>query len=113
MLDVFADISIHVPREGHDTINALRIRRSREFQSTCPARGTTADKSALTAQLEISIHVPREGHDCGKHGIFLPLSISIHVPREGHDIILSKVRPTSHVFQSTCPARGTTMIIGQ
>ncbi len=36
------EISIHVPREGHDV---------------------TAERDAAIEDLEISIHVPREGHD--------------------------------------------------
>ena len=38
-----ADISIHVPREGHD-FNIIQFYSNFfKFQSTCPARGTTAD----------------------------------------------------------------------
>ena len=33
------------------------------FQSTCPARGTTARLLLLAERRHISIHVPREGHD--------------------------------------------------
>ena len=39
-----ADISIHVPREGHDTA-LYKVAASTDF---------------------ISIHVPREGHDLGE-----------------------------------------------
>ena len=34
-------ISIHVPREGHDARGIYYTRYIQEFQSTCPARGTT------------------------------------------------------------------------
>ena len=34
--------------------------------------------------------------------------ISIHVPREGHDYLISKPAALRKIFQSTCPARGTT-----
>ena len=34
-----------------------------EFQSTCPARGTTLWMTIIAAMGGISIHVPREGHD--------------------------------------------------
>ena len=57
------NISIHVPREGDDTVTNLKNK-----------------------MVNISIHVPREGDD-----LALPLSdqpetgISIHVPREGDD----------------------------
>ena len=35
-------ISIHVPREGHDELDVLLALVGLRFQSTCPARGTTA-----------------------------------------------------------------------
>ena len=35
------NISIHVPREGHDTKILNVVTRITAFQSTCPARGTT------------------------------------------------------------------------
>ena len=59
MLD---DISIHVPREGHDRIAA-----------------------ATEKATAISIHVPREGHDYPWTQLTDSEIISIHVPREGHD----------------------------
>ena len=101
-------ISIHVPREGHDHPVSPSAQPISAFQSTCPARGTTAgtrvclpsfpdfnpraprgarpsfDTSLITL-LAISIHVPREGHDAGCHGSCGAYKISIHVPREGHD----------------------------
>ena len=56
------------------------------FQSTCPARGTTANANNYDSAVLISIHVPREGHDPFPVKKFKPLvCISIHVPREGHD----------------------------
>ena len=88
--DVFADdsnylISIHVPREGHDSFlevcdmarfyfnprapRGARHRRryqvdeTSKFQSTCPARGTTEGSPSIQRRASISIHVPREGHD--------------------------------------------------
>ena len=39
------------------------------FQSTCPARGTTAKPRPVRGAKNISIHVPREGHD-SKHAQF-------------------------------------------
>ncbi len=35
------EISIHVPREGHDTEDDVWAYLGEQFQSTCPARGTT------------------------------------------------------------------------
>ena len=57
-----ADISIHVPREGHD------------YHSY-----------TLHGHARISIHVPREGHDDNIRLGIEQTEISIHVPREGHD----------------------------
>ena len=54
--------------------------------------------------------MPREGHDaallfCNQ----LDVGISIHVPREGHDNIGADPDGVFYIFQSTCPARGTTI----
>ena len=35
--------------------------------------------------------------------------ISIHVPREGHDLCVLRFSSSAFLFQSTCPARGTTV----
>ena len=104
-------ISIHVPREGHDHGFTLPLEdftnfnpraprgarqqdktcksRPQQFQSTCPARGTTFFSSFIK---------------------FLHDGISIHVPREGHDPSKEPISFISLSFQSTCPARGTTLI---
>ena len=101
-------ISIHVPREGHDFNRRRRVARvfyfnpraprgarprapvislrMLGFQSTCPARGTTRCRVRITSGKNISIHVPREGHDRQLVNVFRnQKQISIHVPREGHD----------------------------
>ena len=57
----------------------------------------------------ISIHVPREGHDVGRILSAVSQGISIHVPREGHDTSTNGARSKKQRFQSTCPARGTTL----
>ena len=58
----------------------------------------------------ISIHVPREGHDMMRERKALPKKgISIHVPREGHDKYMLLLLIALLIFQSTCPARGTTL----
>ena len=82
-----SDISIHVPREGHDSgLNT---------------------KFGITS---ISIHVPREGHDQGPTGpTGAAGAISIHVPREGHDPYDLAAIAAWHLFLSTCPVRGTTV----
>ena len=58
-----SDISIHVPREGHDHPLTRVVYPVAAFQSTCPARGTTWFPCRLSRCSSISIHVPREGHD--------------------------------------------------
>ena len=114
------------------TVARCRVRITcGKFQSTCPARGTTNDNLRPRLAKSISIHVPREGHDVSNGRLVLftrfisihvpreghdpkalvirevPL-ISIHVPREGHDLIVVVIAILLSIFQSTCPARGTT-----
>ena len=53
--------------------------------------------------------MPREGHDDTTAKVtVLQAQISIHVPREGHDKAAGFGRVADAIFQSTCPARGTT-----
>ena len=124
-------ISIHVPREGHDKhinrcangnmyFNPRAPRGARlglhcassqltVFQSTCPARGTTARCCSRNARVLISIHVPREGHDyiraayCSGDRNFNPRAP--RGARRGHAATVVDKK----IFQSTCPARGTTL----
>ena len=42
-------ISIHVPREGHDPYTQSSRQHRAPFQSTCPARGTTACPLAISS----------------------------------------------------------------
>ena len=79
------EISIHVPREGHDAelghhvrISIISIHVPREGHDLAVGPG-------WLARLRISIHVPREGHDAKLIEAAEILHISIHVPREGHD----------------------------
>ena len=104
-----AAISIHVPREGHD-LTLMAILSSRLlFQSTCPARGTTAIcKSFLAEAVRISIHVPREGHDkISLQQYSTKLNFNPRAPRGARPFCKDFAR-TGGEFQSTCPARGTT-----
>ena len=126
-------ISIHVPREGHDTRYSRGNMFWAIFLSTCPVRGTTITTRPKNSNMDISIHVPREGHDSynlvkGDFRISISIhvpreghdtdigpkigidgEISIHVPREGHDLEHADARPKSGTFLSTCPVRGTTL----
>ena len=124
-------ISIHVPREGHDPLLAAGyVLPAANFNPRAP-RGARPHKLRDICKLVfISIHVPREGHDRNTIEQRRELVISIHVPREGHDktdsAFFSKYRYfnpraprgarlcmrcaccSGVIFQSTCPARGTT-----
>mgnify|MGYP003279298578 FL=1 len=126
-------ISIHVPREGHDLDSKKRCAISKhfnpraprgarpinldisgltfEFQSTCPARGTTRGCILNAVSQGISIHVPREGHDgrtrpC-RHSA---AAISIHVPREGHDVPAQVPRLRPWDFNPRAP-RGARLLL--
>ena len=80
------NISIHVPREGHDIPPGKMFLFPRRFQSTCPARGTTGRFSARSGQLtHFNPRAPRGARPLGSPSIQRRASISIHVPREGHD----------------------------
>ena len=84
------DISIHVPREGHDGPEIYNDAKEIYFNPRAP-RGA------------------RQGY---LHTIFIAGKISIHVPREGHDPLESEFYDVGVQFQSTCPARGTTNEVG-
>ena len=80
------EISIHVPREGHDLRYHVGGRGHGQFQSTCPARGTTTTSTPRRASW--SHFNPRAPRGARRHG--------------------TDGRGRDDVFQSTCPARGTT-----
>ena len=123
-------ISIHVPRTGHDHTIDGDTTMLMIFQSTCPVQGTTRGRAGGRRGAEISIHVPRTGHDDALFHLSHHRGISIHVPRTGHDRgagrcgestgISIHVPRTGHdemrivhevqymIFQSTCPVQGTT-----
>ena len=62
-MDARTKISIHVPREGDDSIRLVMMTVPLVFQSTSPARGTTVVVEVSNKVEVISIHVPREGDD--------------------------------------------------
>ena len=125
-------ISIHVPREGHDADVLHYTGYKLPISIHVPREGH--DPLGLVAAVKgmaISIHVPREGHD-GRADVdattladfnpraprgarplpgktpYVARIISIHVPREGHDNHITDTTYCDGLFQSTCPARGTT-----
>ena len=122
-----------MPREGHDNNQMLKAKNianfnpraprgarrniflpicnMSQFQSTCPARGTTTTKCSRQRISLISIHVPREGHDV----IYFCRFVICHnfnprAPRGARLLPLKMFRRRSQRFQSTCPARGTTTL---
>ena len=127
------DISIHVPIAGNDLRGASVFHRGILFQSTFPLQGTTSIFLFNLFRCIISIHVPIAGNDCEagyiKQGkvisIHVPIAgndgerhrkrverkISIHVPIAGNDACGNEVIDYLHIFQSTFPLQGTTMLI--
>ena len=80
------DISIHVPREGHDGLKRRPGRcTTRYFNPRAPRGARLPRGRSRPYRRNISIHVPREGHDHIPKQRELLYVISIHVPREGHD----------------------------
>ena len=93
------------------TASAYAQDKGHGFQSTCPARGTTPSVRAKPLSLVFQSTCPARGTTrCSLPGTYYQRQISIHVPREGHDLISSAIYANSSLFQSTCPARGTTAI---
>ena len=124
-------ISIHVPREGHDSHKRGQQRNGGYFNPRAP-RGARlnsplnfalyghfnprAPRGARHPQHLHPQHLHRFQSTCPARGtteylstVFLYNFISIHVPREGHDLLTIVVLPSLMAFQSTCPARGTTV----
>ena len=97
------------PARGTTVQRVVRVPRS-VFQSTCPARGTTATHIDYCCICHhISIHVPREGHDKR----IAPFSANIadfnpRAPRGARRAVCLFEIARLRLFQSTCPARGTT-----
>ena len=105
--DVYADvghvlhISIHVPREGHDN--------SSSTPESSPRGARLGKVSIVQGRVGISIHVPREGHDNSSTIKFCrTINFNPRAPRgarqKGH-----RAYNVGQAFQSTCPARGTTV----
>ena len=83
-------ISIHAPRAGSDSKDAIRAAVQELFQSTLPVRGATKKGTSRSVPVEISIHAPRAGSDNDVHADFIKsFTISIHAPRAGSDLILT------------------------
>mgnify|MGYP004684017509 CR=1 FL=1 len=102
-------ISIHVPREGHDYCSPLISSAMYAFQSTCPARGTTAViKIKRRNKHDFNPRAPRGAR-------LSPASLcnqcfTYFNPRAPRGARRDScfINVAGFAFQSTCPARGTT-----
>ena len=104
-------ISIHVPREGHDRPSADYPSAAHDFNPRAPRGARPRMLARLTNQQ--NYFNPRAPRGARPGDITAPIAfftISIHVPREGHDYLISKPAAARKIFQSTCPARGTTWL---
>ena len=122
-------ISIHVPREGHDQYEPDTGFRH-YISIHVPREGHDKNEDAAILNMYISIHVPREGHDFYQYRVRLctryfnpraprgarPLTMYVtdidmdfnpRAPR-GARHISNRRNVARGLFQSTCPARGTT-----
>ena len=107
--DEHRDISIHVPREGHDVRpSPCGAARKAHFNPRAPRGARLKDRAVKAVHAAISIHVPREGHDVramAADASILPFQSTC--PARGTTTSQLKMMEWS-LFQSTCPARGTT-----
>ena len=125
-------ISIHVPREGHDYLcpghdrlvyhfNPRAPRGARHyqninldwllrFQSTCPARGTTIPyQRRAPSPPDFNPRAPRGARRTAPTEGGATTYFNPRAPRGArHDAVLLQAR--CPLFQSTCPARGTTAV---
>ena len=106
---VVQEISIHVPRTGHDDGGGGMGGTYAVFQSTCPVRGTTICKARCRAPAP---HFnPRAPY--GARRTMSPSSPAISsfqstCPVRGTTVAFLAKIPHHLGFQSTCPVRGTT-----
>ena len=103
-------ISIHAPREGCDSLFCCIMELLVKISIHAPREGCDLHYSLQRWYQDISIHAPREGCDFRDMGSPVHRSISIHAPREGCDVRAAKHADGWHVFQSTHPVRGATIM---
>ena len=78
-------ISIHVPREGHDSRPRAARRKHRNFNPRAPRGARPARQRERPTSSHFNPRAPR-GARRERDQVFVALeAISIHVPREGHD----------------------------
>ena len=81
-----------------------------KFQSTSPARGTTAKRiPRFFWRLNFNPRPPCGGRQANNRVHLGRVYISIHVPRAGDDDIIILLAFLLLLFQSTSPVRGTTL----
>ena len=131
--DTEFNISIHVPREGHDEFlcrqrvadghfNPRAPRGARRsallsntvagtFQSTCPARGTTLGGAvSFSGGRYFNPRAPRGARLFSRiWEAFIIIDFNPRAPRGARHFTEFRVSPDVG-FQSTCPARGTTSL---
>ena len=103
-----ANISIHAPLAGCDSLsNCARI-IGNKFQSTHPLRGATRRSMASRTRLYFNPRTPcgvRRGYQRKAHRFGF---ISIHAPLAGCDLLGRGNQGVAGKFQSTHPLRGAT-----
>ena len=78
------------------------------FQLTCPMRGTTAAVQADVDFIGISTHVPHAGHDpSARYPLLSCADFNSRAPCGARPCCGTTAFPR-HLFQLTCPMRGTT-----
>ena len=102
-------ISIHVPREGHDARSNNKSMAVWYFNPRAPRGARRRGTGKTYGAFAISIHVPREGHDSSFQELNPCFTyFNPRAPR-GARLNTSGARCKHRRFQSTCPARGTTV----
>ena len=102
-------ISIHVPREGHDAQELINGAGQAKFQSTCPARGTTARRLLYDYSCQnFNPRAPRGARRLCVAVLAVQNHFNPRAPRGARRAVSQQERGLPQAFQSTCPARGTT-----
>jgi len=85
-LDLEGQVSIHVPRVGHDVVNPHILLHLTSFNPRAPCGARRKELASCHKSERVSIHVPRVGHDMPENMVRPLTHVSIHVPRVGHDL---------------------------
>ncbi len=96
-------ISIHASREGSDVHEAVRPRRTSQFQSTLPAREATQSSLVTSPFTIFQSTLPAREATNAEHERFGHKHISIHASREGSDFPVNKYRAASGYFNPRFP----------